>query len=120
MAGIVLLAVSCAPSGDTAPPTPATPPPPPPVTSAPNAPRQGFEVAPGLPPLPVDGVAAAPRSVETVRAVFEFAAGHPEVLSYVPCFCGCESAGHRNNEHCFVGARDGQGKVTQWDYHGLT
>jgi len=68
----------------------------------------------------MDGVATAPRSVETVRAVFEFAASHPEVLNYVPCFCGCESAGHQNNDHCFVGARDSQGKVTQWDYHGLT
>ena len=106
-----LLAISCAPSSD---PAPA------PVAQTPVARPAGFEVAPGLPTLPTEGVATAPRSVETVRAVYEFAASHPEVLNYVPCFCGCESAGHKHNEHCFVGARDGQGKVTQWDYHGLT
>ncbi len=70
--------------------------------------------------LPTAGLAAAPRSVETVRAVYEFAANHPEVLSYVPCYCGCETAGHKHNEHCFVGARNARGQVTQWDYHGLT
>lgn len=107
----VLLIVSCAPSGDPA-PEPAAP--------LPVARQSGFVVAPGLPTLPTEGLAAAPRSVETVRAVYEFAANHPEVLDYVPCFCGCESAGHQHNEHCFVGSRDGEGKVTQWDYHGLT
>ena len=111
----VLLTAACAPSSD---PTPA-----PQATSAPApAPTRdaGFIVAPGMPPLPTSGLAAAPRSVETVRAVYEFAASHPEVLDYVPCFCGCEGAGHKSNTHCFVGSRNGEGQVTQWDYHGLT
>src|SRR5215469_4244936 len=49
--------------------------------------------APGLtdddiPPLPaLQFPAAAPMDV--VRAVFTFAAKHPEVLNQVPCFCGC-------------------------------
>ena len=37
-----------------------------------------------------------------VRAAYQFAAEHPEVLSYVPCFCGCERGGHRGNDDCFV------------------
>jgi hypothetical protein len=51
--------------------------------------------------------------------VYEFAARHPEVSRYVPCYCGCEADGHRNNEACFVGARDANGNVTAWDTHGF-
>jgi hypothetical protein len=94
-------------------------------SAAPQAPvsRQAadvFVVAPDLPPLSAIGVANAPRSPEVVRAVYEFAARRPDVLGYVPCFCGCERAGHRHNEHCFVGSRNAEGKVTSWDTHGVT
>jgi hypothetical protein len=41
------------------------------------------------------------------------------VLSYVPCFCGCERSGHRGNEDCFVKARDINGDVVEWDEHGM-
>ncbi len=60
-----------------------------------------------------------PRPAETVRAAYKFAADHPEVLSYVPCFCGCERAGHRGNEDCFVRERDVNGDVIAWDDHGM-
>jgi len=52
-----------------------------------------------------------------VAAVYEFAARHPEVLQYVPCFCGCERHGHNGNHDCFVKSRDANGRVT-WDSHG--
>jgi hypothetical protein len=55
-----------------------------------------------------------------VRAVYKFAAEHPEILGYVPCYCGCEREGHRGNDDCFVGARNTAGDVTQWDPHGVT
>jgi hypothetical protein len=71
-----------------------------------------------LPPLPFQAY-APPRPPEVVRAAYTFAAEHPEILSYVPCFCGCERAGHRGNEDCFVKARNAQGDVTEWDAHGL-
>jgi hypothetical protein len=57
--------------------------------------------------------------MEIVRAVYTFAADHPEVLSKVPCFCGCESRGHRHNDDCFVTARDASGRVTAWEPHGV-
>jgi len=60
------------------------------------------------------------RPMEIVRAAYTFAAEHPEVLSYVPCYCGCERSGHRGNEDCFVTARDANGDVTQWEPHGMT
>ena len=71
-----------------------------------------------LPPLPSTPFPAA-RPPEIIRAVYTFAADHPEVLSKVPCFCGCENRGHKANDDCFVARRDAGGRVSQWDDHGL-
>lgn len=71
-----------------------------------------------LPQLQFPGY-ATPRPPETIRAAYQFAAEHPEVLSYVPCFCGCEQAGHRGNEDCFVRERATNGDVIAWDDHGM-
>lgn len=70
------------------------------------------------PPIPTQEF-APPRPVETVNAAFQFAAEHPEVASYIPCFCGCQQGGHRGNEDCFVKSRDANGDVTEWEPHGL-
>jgi hypothetical protein len=70
------------------------------------------------PPIPTQAF-PPPRPYETVNAAFKFAAEHPEVLSYIPCFCGCQHGGHRGNEDCFVRARDKNGDVTEWEPHGL-
>ena len=71
-----------------------------------------------LPPLPVSGFAPA-RPPEVVNAVYTFAARHPEVLHYVPCFCGCERSGHKGNDDCFIRSRDANGRPT-WEEHGMT
>ena len=71
-----------------------------------------------LPPIPFAGY-APPRPPEVVTAAFMFAAEHPEVLSYIPCFCGCEHGGHRGNHDCFVKARAANGDVLQWEDHGV-
>jgi len=71
-----------------------------------------------FPPLPYDPVPARPPDV--VRAAYTFAAEHPEVLGYVPCYCGCERSGHRGNDDCFVTARNDKGDVTTWEPHGMT
>lgn len=60
-----------------------------------------------------------PRSMAVVQQVYEFAARHPEVLQYVPCYCGCERVGHSANHSCFVKARASDGRVTAWDSHGM-
>jgi len=70
------------------------------------------------PPLQFPGYQTA-RPPDVIRAAYQFAAEHPEVLSYVPCFCGCERAGHRGNEDCFVRERDVNGDVVAWDDHGM-
>ena len=85
----------------------------------PAAALQGPHPQANLPPLPFNPEPPA-RSPEVVRAAYRFAAEHPEVLSYVPCYCGCEHAGHRGSEDCFVTARDANGDVTDWEPHGAT
>jgi hypothetical protein len=69
-----------------------------------------------LPPVPYEGY-PSPRPMAVTQAAYEFAARHPEVLHYVPCYCGCERGGHGGNHDCFVRSRDANGKVT-WDSHG--
>ena len=71
-----------------------------------------------LPPLPrVSYEPSAPMAV--VQQVYEFAARHPEVLQYMPCYCGCERVGHGGNHDCFVKSRASNGRITEWDAHGI-
>jgi hypothetical protein len=93
--------------------------PPPAVVDPPASAALGPHPQENLPPLPFDPAPPA-RPAEVVRAVYKFAAEHPEVLSYVPCYCGCERSGHRGNEDCFVTARNAKGDVTEWEPHGMT
>src|SRR5262245_17378932 len=69
-----------------------------------------------LPPLPYDPAPARPPDV--VRAAYLFAAEHPEIAAYVPCYCGCERMGHQGNDDCFVKSREDEGDVTAWEPHG--
>ena len=41
------------------------------------------------------------------------------MLSYIPCFCGCERSGHRGNHDCFVKSRAANGDVLEWEEHGV-
>src|SRR5262245_61489126 len=71
-----------------------------------------------LPLLPM-GVENAVRPLTVMHATFTFAARHPEVMKFVPCFCGCQRGGHKDNHDCFVSGRDAAGKVTSWEPHAL-
>jgi len=71
-----------------------------------------------LPPLPFGPRDPLPRPPQVVAQVFQFAAEHPEVLTYVPCFCGCDHMGHKGNEDCFVKQRAANGDVVAWEPHG--
>lgn len=89
------------------------------ASPVPESATQGPHPQADLPPLPFTSEPPA-RSPDVVRAAYKFAAEHSEVLSYVPCYCGCERSGHRGNEDCFVTSRDAKGDVTQWEPHGMT
>ena len=97
----------------------AAPPPLAPLPGPPANARFGPHRQSTLPPLPFSGF-PPPRPVEVVGAVYKFAAEHPEVLGYVPCYCGCERSGHRGNDDCFVTRRAANGDVTEWEPHGMT
>jgi hypothetical protein len=97
-----------------APPAPVEAPPPALVQFTPPPPAYSGE----LPPLP-STTYIVPRPPDVVRAIYTFAARHPEVLHYVPCFCGCQNSGHKDNDDCFIQSRDASGRPT-WDPHGMT
>jgi hypothetical protein len=96
----------------TAQPAPAA------VTKAEAQAKFGPRDQASFPPIPFQGY-QPPRSREVITAAYEFAADHPEVLSYIPCFCGCENAGHGGNHDCFVRSRNAAGDVVEWDEHGV-
>lgn len=56
---------------------------------------------------------------EAIREAYEFAAQHPEVLDYIPCFCVCgRKFGHRSNADCFVKSRGVDQSSIVWTDHG--
>ena len=51
--------------------------------------------------------------------MFGYAIFAEKVLHYVPCFCGCQRSGHRDNDDCFIQGREPDGRPI-WDPHGMT
>jgi hypothetical protein len=100
----------------------ATPEPdyPQPAVVIPPRPKPGAPHGPGfdMPLIELGGYAPS-RPMDVLKDAHMFAADHPEVASYVPCYCGCGSAGHKNNADCFVKGRDPEGRVTEWEPHGV-
>ena len=94
-------------------PQPAVVIPPRPKPGAPHGP--GFD----MPLIDVEGYMPA-RPMEVLRDAHVFTADHPDVASYVPCYCGCGRSGHKNNADCFVKQRDPEGRVTEWEPHGVS
>jgi hypothetical protein len=94
-------------------PQPAVVIPPRPKPGAPHGP--GFD----MPLIDVEGYMPA-RPMDVLKDAHVFTADHPEVASYVPCYCGCGNAGHKNNADCFVKGRDPDGRVTEWEPHGVS
>ena len=94
-------------------PQPAVVIPPKPKPGAPHGP--GFD----MPLIDVQGYMPA-RPMDVLKDAHVFTADHPEVASYVPCYCGCGNAGHKNNADCFVKGRDPEGRVTEWEPHGVS
>lgn len=89
-----------------------------PESSAPRFTSEDLEGLP-MPPLPYVPQTAGPADL--MRQAYVFAARNPDVLGYVPCYCGCGmSDGHQSNVDCFVESRAPNGAVTEWDVHGMT
>ncbi|MER3438076.1 MAG: hypothetical protein C4346_11105 [Chloroflexota bacterium] len=46
-----------------------------------------------------------------VQEAYRFAVAHPDVLRYIPCFCGCGAQGHTSNYDCYVREARADGSV---------
>lgn len=54
----------------------------------------------------------------TVRQAYQFATFNHDVLSQLPCYCGCGAMGHVSNDSCYVQGREGNGDIV-YDNHAL-
>ena len=60
---------------------------------------------------------SAPGTPPDSAKAYAFALERPDLLSKVPCYCGCgQEAGHKNNLDCFIQSR--QGNNVLFDHHG--
>lgn len=64
--------------------------------------------------MPAD-VKAAPV---TVQQAYQFATANPDILTKIPCYCGCGAVGHTSNYDCYIDEVNGQGQIT-YDPHAL-
>lgn len=70
--------------------------------------------------ITIDGVDFPAEMAETpdeIKEAYVFAAQHPEVLQYMPCYCGCgaDEHKHRSNYDCFVDQIDRSGERPRVD-----
>jgi hypothetical protein len=77
-----------------------------------SAPQLNLAPASQLP----DELRSAPANVQEA---YRFAIANQDLLSQIPCFCGCVASGHTSNLSCYI-TDDGQpGGVLQFDNHAL-
>lgn len=67
-------------------------------------------------------LASMPAEVQgapvTVQQAYQFAVVNAEVLTQIPCYCGCGSMGHTSNYACYVAGQNENGSV-EFDTHAL-
>jgi hypothetical protein len=42
------------------------------------------------------------EAAPTVQEAYRYAVANPDVMRYMPCFCGCGAQGHTSNLDCYV------------------
>lgn len=62
-----------------------------------------------------DFITDAPASV--IEA-YRYAAANPDILTHIPCYCGCGPMGHTSNFSCYVSG-SGEGGELLYDSHAL-
>jgi hypothetical protein len=53
-----------------------------------------------------------------VQQAYQFNVANPEVMTQIPCYCGCGSMGHTSNYSCYVSGIEADGLVA-YDTHAL-
>ena len=74
----------------------------------------GCTAGEGMEGMPAEVEAAPP----VVREAYVFAAAHPEVLTQIPCYCGCGAIGHTSNYACYVSDVEADGTIA-YDLHAV-
>lgn len=54
----------------------------------------------------------------TVKQAYQFAVANPDILSKLPCYCGCGGMGHTSNYSCYLSGEDESGDLA-FDGHAL-
>ena len=79
----------------------------------------GGSPAPQLNMAPASQLPAELRSAPaSVQEAYRFAIANQELLSQIPCFCGCNAVGHKSNLSCYL-VEDGAPGMLEYDYHAL-
>ena len=47
-----------------------------------------------------------------VQRLYRYAVEHGDELQWIPCFCGCDRFGHRNNRDCYIKSYNRDGALT--------
>jgi len=54
----------------------------------------------------------------TVQQAYQFNVANPDVMSQIPCYCGCGAMGHTSNYDCYVAGVNVDGSI-KYDTHAL-
>jgi len=58
------------------------------------------------------------KAPPVVQEAYRFAIANPQVLSKLPCYCGCGSMGHTSDLDCFIKRFDPDGSIV-FGYHAF-
>ena len=58
------------------------------------------------------------RAPAVVQEAYRFAIANPQVLSKLPCYCGCGGIGHRSDLDCFIERFNPDGSIV-FGYHAF-
>jgi hypothetical protein len=53
-----------------------------------------------------------------VQEAYRFAIANPDVLTYIPCYCGCGAMGHHSNLQCYIKETRADGSI-EFDNHAF-
>ena len=76
----------------------------------------------GTSDLAMASLADMPQEVQSapvsVQQAYQFNVANPDVMTQIPCYCGCGSMGHTSNYDCYVADVAADGAIT-YDTHAL-
>jgi hypothetical protein len=72
--------------------------------------------------LKMASMADMPAEVQTapvtVQQAYQFNVANPDIMTHIPCYCGCGAMGHKSNYDCYVAGKNEDGSI-KYDTHAL-